>query len=461
LIAPDATGASLSLVAGGAAAPFPGNGGFVEVQLNLTDFSDPVVTFATRGTSTGFDTGTWSYSVGGGPFTPVTGVNTATRSTSYILATLNLSAINALDGQADVRLRYTLSGATSSAGNNRIDNLQINATQSSDSTPPALTTLSPADNATNAPVTATPTLVFNEPVKKGTGNIVIRRSAGGALVETITVASSQVSVSGASVTVTPTSNLQASTGYYVEVDPGAVEDISGNDFAGISGATAWNFTTAAPAVLPSVTETFTTQQGVRLSGPASTADYYGQGNGQGNFAVYGFGNFNFSKLDFGLSGASVITNVVTAEFTLTHNDRTFSQGTELEFFLTTDSSVGKSFNPVFVNGIDASQYSFAPISLGKFAYTPKAGGVTDTFVLDLGSALSAMVSRLNTGEDFSILLAATTPMAAITYSGKGNTFDPGDPLLKLTVEETTGVDTNAPTVAFFTPANGAGGLPVS
>ena len=51
-------------------------------------------------------------------------------------------------------------------------------------------------------------------------------------------------------------------------------------------------------------------------------------------------------------------------------------------------------------------------------------------------------------------------MAAITYSGKGNTFDPGDPLLKLTVEETTGVDTTPPTVAFFTPANGAGGLPI-
>jgi hypothetical protein len=32
---------------------------------------------------------------------------TATRSTSYILATLNLSAINALDGQADVGVGIT------------------------------------------------------------------------------------------------------------------------------------------------------------------------------------------------------------------------------------------------------------------------------------------------------------------------------------------------------------------
>ncbi len=461
LVAPDATGGSLSLVAGGSAAPFPGNGSYIEIQLNLADFSDPIVTFATRGTSSGFNTGTWSYSVGGGSFTTVSGVNTASTSTSYALATVNLSAINAVDGQSNVRLRYTLSGATSGSGNNRIDNLQVNATQTNDSTAPVLKTLSPVDNATNAPVTATPTMVFSEAVQKGTGNLLIRRVSDNSIVETIAVGSSQVVVTGNTVTVTPSANFDGSTGYYVQVDAGAIEDLAGNDFAGISDATTWNFTTASPSALPTATETFTTQQGVRLTGPGSTADYYGQGNGQGNFAVYGFGNFNFSKLDFGLSGASVITNVVTAEFKLTHNDRTFSQGTELEFFLTTDSSAGKSFNPTFVNGIDASQYSFVPVSLGKFPYTPKAGGVLDTFVLDLSAAGPALISRLNTGEDFAILLAATAPMAAITYSGKGNTFDPGDPTLTLTVEETTGVDTTAPTVAFFTPANGAGGLPVS
>lgn len=461
LVAPDATGGSLSLVSGGSAAPFPGNGTYVEIQLNLADFSDPIATFATRGTSSGFNSGTWSYSVGGGPFTTLSGVNTATTSTSYALATVDLTAIDAIDGQSDVRLRYTLSGATSSNGNNRIDNLQVNATQTSDNTPPALSTLSPADNVTNAPVTATPTLVFNEAVKKGSGNIVIRKGADNSIVETIAVTSGQAVVSGATVTVTPSANFDATTAFYIQVDAGAIEDLAGNDFAGFSSATAWNFTTASSSALPMVTETFTTQQGVRTTGAVSTTDYYGEGNGQGSFAVYGFGNFNVSKLDFGLSGASVITNVVTAEFTLTHNDRTFTQGTELEFFFTTDSSAGKSFNPTFVNGIDPAQYSFVPISLGKFPYTPEPGGGTDTFVLDLSAALSAMVSRLNTGEDFAILLAATTPMAAITYSGKGNTFDPGDPLLKLTVEETAGVDTTPPTVAFFTPANGAGGLPIS
>lgn len=461
LLADNATGASLSLVAGGSAAPFPGNGTYIEIQINLADYSDPIVTFATRGTSSGFNAGTWSYSVSGGSFTAISGVDTASRATSYGLATVDLTAINDVDGEADVRLRYSLNGATAGVGNNRIDNLQINATQTNDSMPPLLTTLSPVDNAVNAPVTTTPTMVFNEPVRKGTGNLVIKRSLDNSIVENFAISSSQITVAGANLTIAPSVEFDFSTGYYIEADAGVIEDLAGNRFAGLSGPSAWNFTTAAASALPSATETFMTQQGVRLTGSSPSADYYGQGNGQGNFAVYGFGVFNFSKLDFGLSGASVITGLASAEFTLTHNDRTFSQGTELEFFLTTDAAAGKSFNPAFLNGIDNTQYTFAPISLGKFPYTPEAGGNTNTFILDLTGVEAALVSRLNTGEDFSILLAATTPMAAITYSGKNNTFDPGDPLLKLTVEEETGVDTTPPTIAILIPADDSGGFPIS
>lgn len=454
-IAPDASGASLSLVSNA------GNNSFIELQLNLADFGDPIITFATRGTSSGFNSGVWSYSVAGGAFTTISGVNTATTSTTFALATVDLSAINAVDGQANVRLRYTLSGATNTSGNNRIDNIQVNATMTSDSTPPLATAFAPLDNAASVPVTSTPTITFNENVKKGIGSILIKRSSDNSTLESINVTTSQVTVTGAAVTITPSANFANSTGYYVEIQAGAIEDIAGNDYAGISGAAAWNFTTIAPSVLPTATETFTTEWKVLPAGASTSADYYAEGNGQGTFARFDLGIFNMTKLDFGLSGSSTITSVQSAEFTLTHNDRTFTQGTEVEFFFTTDAATGKTFDAAQVNGINNSQFTFAPISLGKFSYTPKAGGQTDTFTLDLAAAGPALVSRLNTGEDFSIIIAATTPMAAVTYSGKGNTFDPGDPSLKLTVNETTGVDTTPPTVAFFTPADGSGGLPIS
>lgn len=454
-IAPDASGASLSLVSNA------GNNSFIELQLNLADFGDPIITFATRGTSSGFNSGVWSYSVAGGAFTTISGVNTATTSTTFALATVDLSAINAVDGQANVRLRYTLSGATNATGNNRIDNIQVNATMTSDSTPPLATAFAPLDNAASVPVTSTPTITFNENVKKGTGSVLIKRSSDNSTLESINVTTSQVTVTGAAVTITPSANFANSTGYYIEIPAAAIEDIAGNDYAGISGATAWNFTTIAASVLPSATETFTTGWRVLPTGASTSADYYAEGNGQGTFARFDLGIFNMTKLDFGLSGASTITSVQSAEFTLTHNDRTFTQGTEVEFFFTTDAATGKTFDAAQVNGINNSQFTFAPISLGKFPYTPKPGGQKDTFTLDLAAAGPALVSRLNTGEDFSIIIAATTPMAAVTYSGKGNTFDPGDPSLKLTVNETTGVDTTAPAVAFFTPADGSGGLPIS
>lgn len=457
----DASGASLSVVAG--VSGTPGNGTYIELQLNLADYSDPIITFATRGTSSGYNSGVWSYSVGGGAFTTIAGVNTATTSTTFALGpAVDLTSINAVDGQSNVRLRCTFSGATNASGNNRIDNLLVSATLTSDSAAPIASGFSPLDDATTAPITATPTITFNENVKKGaSGTILIKRSSDDTVFESIAITSSQISVTTNAVTITPAANFANSTGYYIEIPAGAIEDIAGNDYVGISGPTAWNFTTLAASVSPTATETFTTQMRVTPTGASTSTDYYGEGNGQGSFAVYGHGTFNFSKLDFGLSGASTITGITTAEFTLTHNDRTFTQGTELEFFLTTDSATGKTFNSALVSGVDPAQYTFAPISLGKFPYTAKAGGATDTYTLDLSSAGPALISRLNTGEDFAIILAATTPMAAVTFSGKGNTFDPGDPSLKLTVTETTGVDTTPPTVAFFTPADGSGGLPIS
>jgi len=126
-IAPDVAEESLSLVSGGpAAGPFPGNGSFLDLSFSLTGFENPVVTFAGRGTATGFNTGSWSWSTDGINFNPIGG-NTATVSTTFALLTQDFSAADGLDQAASVTLRYTLTGATSNSGNNRIDNLQINA----------------------------------------------------------------------------------------------------------------------------------------------------------------------------------------------------------------------------------------------------------------------------------------------------------------------------------------------
>jgi len=92
-------------------------------MANLTGL---VVNFDARGTTSGYDVGQWSYNTDGSAFTSF-GASTATRSTTFATASPSI-AISFLDNDPTVFLRYTLSGATTPAGNNRIDNLTLSAT---------------------------------------------------------------------------------------------------------------------------------------------------------------------------------------------------------------------------------------------------------------------------------------------------------------------------------------------
>lgn len=116
---------------------------------------------------------------------------------------------------------------------------------------PAIANLSPADGANGVALAADLEIVFDKDVQKGIGNIIIRRSSDGSVVESIDVAGGQVTIAGATVTIDLSVTLDEVTDYYVEVDAGAFADLAGNHFLGISGNTVWNFTTGdftAPTV---------------------------------------------------------------------------------------------------------------------------------------------------------------------------------------------------------------------
>ena len=112
-----------------------------------------------------------------------------------------------------------------------------------DKTGPQLQQTTPTDNATDVPVNANLILTFNEAVKAGTGNIVIR-DADGNLVQSIAVADpSKVSFAGNQLIINPGSDLSPNTSYYVTFGSGVVRDIANNAFAGISSAAVFNFST--------------------------------------------------------------------------------------------------------------------------------------------------------------------------------------------------------------------------
>jgi hypothetical protein len=113
-----------------------------------------------------------------------------------------------------------------------------------DVNPPAVTTFTPADAAMSVPVGSDMVFTFNENIHFGSGNIAVHfRSPLGDVVESYDVASSaNLAISGNTLTINPANDLAPDTHYFVILDEGSVEDLSGNVFA---GTTAYDFMTAA------------------------------------------------------------------------------------------------------------------------------------------------------------------------------------------------------------------------
>jgi len=109
---------------------------------------------------------------------------------------------------------------------------------------PLLSSSTPWDESTDFPADNDITLAFNEVVQAGSsGNIVISNGS-----DTRTIAindASQVTFNGSKITVNPTADLVPNTNYSIRIDNGAITDLSGNAYAGISDDTTLNFSTVS------------------------------------------------------------------------------------------------------------------------------------------------------------------------------------------------------------------------
>ena len=134
------------------------------------------------------------------------------------------------------------SSSNSYAGIN--DKTSLNFT-TADVNAPTLSSSTPADEATGIAVDTNIVLNFNEAVDAESGNIIIYKSSDDSEVESIPVGDAKVSGSSSTtITINPSTSLDGSTAYYVQVAATAFDDSSSNSYAGISDATTLNFTTA-------------------------------------------------------------------------------------------------------------------------------------------------------------------------------------------------------------------------
>jgi hypothetical protein len=167
------------------------------------------------------DFGTFSATVGGGPYTPT--LTTGLSGNHYIQivfedASANLSTVYS-DGPVAI-----------------------------DTTSPGITSYSPADNATDVAVGSTLSIVFNESMKTtGTSATVTLKNVGGATIETFDPDTdgtwSTTTSTNDTWTVTPTSDFTNEATLAVQYS--GFEDVYGNVVAAVSDDTTWNFTVVA------------------------------------------------------------------------------------------------------------------------------------------------------------------------------------------------------------------------
>ena len=100
--------------------------------------------------------------------------------------------------------------------------------------PPLVSTVSPVAGAIGVAVGSNIDLTFNEAIKRGTGAVVIHSgSATGPVVESYNAATSaNLSISGSTLTINPTNDLEGEKHYYVTFGADSVKDLSDNAFAG-------------------------------------------------------------------------------------------------------------------------------------------------------------------------------------------------------------------------------------
>ncbi len=309
-------GTNFSVVTSGTAAlallNTTANNKTIVFKFSMTGLKDLVVSYATQRTSTGFTSQKWETSTNGTTWTTAETVSTVP--TAYAAQTL--ATITALDNAANAYLRLTVSGCTSAAGNNRLDNVQLNAAAIAAPTPLITTTGTPAAvTTTYGAASPTPTN-FNVAGANLTAGILVTPPAG------FEVSLAPTTGYAAALTVTGTGTI-ASTPIYLRLAAGTTAGFySGNIVCSSAGAASVNVPAASSEVrLKLLTITATNQ--TKPSGAILSL-----GTGQTAFTASG------------LVGSETLGTV-----TLTASGGTAAADPAGTYTITPSAATGGTFNP--------------------------------------------------------------------------------------------------------------------
>ncbi|MBC7915183.1 MAG: choice-of-anchor I family protein [Pyrinomonadaceae bacterium] len=220
-------------------------GGRLVFALPTTNSKDVIVKFSTRRSSSGAGTQVIEYTTDGTNYTFLKNITVTEIPT---LETLDFTSLTAVNNNPNFKIRIGFAlGAGGAVGNNRFDNLSVDAnTLINDSSAPTVL-FSPLNNASGITNTIQPSLTFNEDIRlidnsaltnSNVDNLIelrLNNSAG-------TTVPFDATVNNKVITIVPASALLNSQQYYVALKAGMVEDLSDN---GISTVQSSVFTTIA------------------------------------------------------------------------------------------------------------------------------------------------------------------------------------------------------------------------
>lgn len=112
------------------------NGRNITLSVSTLGFSDIIVTLATQGTSTGFNSNQFQYSLDGITFIDFGAPYVPATAFGAVPVVFTLSSIAGLNNNPNAAFRIVFNGATSSTGNNRVDNIVVEGTSTTTTTIP-------------------------------------------------------------------------------------------------------------------------------------------------------------------------------------------------------------------------------------------------------------------------------------------------------------------------------------
>jgi methionine-rich copper-binding protein CopC len=186
----------------------------------------------------------------------ISGVKVTASGTSALL----IDPAATLESETEYYFIFPATGVDDTSGNSFVG-ISASSTwsfTSGDYSNPTLSYLNPNDNATAVEIDAVFEINFNEAIATGTGNIVIYKTSDDSVVESIAVGSSKITASGTTaLLINPATDLSYETEYYIIIPATAIDDTSGNSYAGITASSTWSFTSKDTPTCPTVSHAAT------------------------------------------------------------------------------------------------------------------------------------------------------------------------------------------------------------